>query len=97
MLPSNIAIEPEMIPLSLLPMETVKVEFVYRANELKVEEGNFFGKIVSGTTATREIKLNYKAEVFKCPLKFMPLKIDFPSLQTGEQSSHIVSIRNFSA
>ena len=43
-----------------------------------------------------QIKFGYKAEVFKCPLKFSPLKIEYPALQVGERDSHIIGIRNFS-
>lgn len=86
-----------MIPLSILPNDKITVEFIYRGNELKTEEGLIRGKIVTGTIAVKQIKMGYKAEVYKCPLKFNPLKIEFPALQIGESNSHIISIRNFSA
>lgn len=35
--------------------------------------------------------------MFKSPLKFNPLKIDFPALQVGESCSHMMSIKNFSS
>lgn len=40
------------------------------------------------------IKFGYRAQVFKSPIKFSPLKIEFPALQIGERSTHIMSLHN---
>lgn len=54
-------------------------------------------KIVTGNIAVNQLKLPYRAAVIKCPLKFSSLKLDFPTLQIDEKSSHLLIIKNYSA
>ena len=79
-LPQNITIEPESIPIKILPNEKFNLNLIYRGKEKKREESFLICKIITGNISTREIKIPFSCEVIVCPLNFSNLKIDFQAL-----------------
>jgi hypothetical protein len=95
-LPKAIVFQPFLIPIKIKPLEKFIVNFIYRAREIKNDENFIRAKIITGNISTREIKIPYKSMVYKAPLRFSSLKIDFPVLQINESCNEIINIRNIS-
>ncbi len=85
-LPKEISVEMDLIPIRLLPKERFSTELVYRTTKLigfdndRQDDGYLKCKIVTGTIATKEIRIPYSCEILKCPLEFSALKIEMPAL-----------------
>jgi len=95
-LPKNIKIIPDMIPIKILPKETLPVEVIYHGREALLEETEMRCKIVTGNLAARDTKISYRAEVVKCPLHFSTHKIQVPAIQVNEKFDVNVTITNTS-
>ena len=93
-LPNEIKIEPDLIPLHILPKEKISINLVYRGTEIKTEDTFLTAKIIDGTISTKDLRIPYSCEVMKCPLEFSAKKIDFPALQIDETVSTNISIKN---
>lgn len=96
-LPNEIKIEPDLIPLHILPKEKISINLVYRGTEIKTEDTFLTAKIIDGTISTKDLRIPYSCEVMKCPLEFSAKKIDFPALQIDEKVSTSISIKNIAA
>jgi hypothetical protein len=59
-----------------------------------VEDGYLRCKLITGTIATKEIRVPYTCEILKCPLEFSVLKLEMPSLQIDETHQSILNIKN---
>ena len=94
--PNCIEIEPQEIPYILLPGEEKRLKIIYKAVKINKSSGTIRGKVIVGKETTKEIEISYKANVIKLPLKFSALSVEFPSLQPGEISKHIIQIKNIS-
>ena len=44
------------------------------------EDGYLKCKIITGTIATKEIRVPYCCEILKCPLEFSALKVEMPAV-----------------
>jgi hypothetical protein len=93
-LPNEIKIEPDLIPIHILPKEKIMINIVFRGNEIKTEDTFLTAKIIDGTISTKDLRIPYACEVMKCPLEFSAKKIDFPALQIEEKVSTNISIKN---
>jgi len=49
---------------------------------------------VTGTIATKEIKVPYQCEILRCPLDFSANKLEFPVMQLDERYSTMISVKN---
>ena len=79
-LPLELSIEPDLIPLNILPKSKLETHLVYRAKNIKKDEAFLTCKIVTGKISTKDIRIPYSCEIIKCPLEFNILKVDMPVL-----------------
>lgn len=93
-LPKEIKVEPDLIPITIYPKEKFVITIIYRGKEIKKDEGQLTLKVITGTISTKEIRINYTADIIKCPLLFSAYKVDFPVLQVEEKASTIIDIKN---
>ena len=94
-LPREIHIETDNGWGIVLPGESYKFCIVYRPTQITVyEEGEIFWRIVTGDIWSREVKINYKANVVKLPLKVSHSLVEFPGLPEKEIVEFVTQIEN---
>lgn len=93
-LPKNVKVFPDLIPIKVLPKQSVNMIFTYKGNEVTNEENHIRCKIATGTISTRESRILYKSEVLRSPLQFSSMRIDLPALQINEKYPAILTVHN---
>jgi hypothetical protein len=83
-LPKEISVELDLIPIKLLPKEKFVTNLIYRSTKIpgvdsRKDEGYLKCKIITGTIATKDIRIPYSCDIHKCPLEFSAMKIDIPA------------------
>ena len=93
-LPKNMKVFPDLIPITVLPKESVNVSFSLKGYEPGNEENFLRCKIATGTIHTRESRILYKAEIMRSPLQFSSMRIDLPALQINEKYPTTLTMAN---
>ena len=94
-LPKEIKVETDNGCGVLLPGESYKFSVIYRPTQVTVyEEGNIFCRLVTGDICSREVKVNFKANVIRMPLKISKTLIIMPPLPEKESVEIITQIEN---
>jgi hypothetical protein len=68
---------------------------VYRPTQTTTyEEGDVYCRLVTGDICSREVKISYKVNVMKLPLKIAHRLIEFPGLPEKETVELVTQIHN---
>lgn len=93
-LPRGFSVDPAILPLELLPGEKKPIYLVYKATQASKFEEYLKVKAIVGELLSKNYSMLINVRVDKCPLKFSMSRIDFPSLQEGEESELSFTIKN---
>jgi len=70
----------------------------YRPSQHQVlDENIIYCRLITGKICAREIKINYQANVTKCPLLSDKRKIEFPALPEEEFCEVVLQLQNLSS
>jgi hypothetical protein len=94
-LPREISMETDNGCGILLPGESYKFAIAYRPTKTTTyEEGEVFCRLITGDICSREVKLNFKVNVMRLPLKLSNAQIEFPGLPEKETVEIVTQIEN---
>ena len=94
-LPKEISVETDDGCGIMLPGETYKFSIVYRPTQTTAyEEGDVYCRLVTGDICSREVKINYKVNIMRLPLKLAHKLIEFPGLPEKEEVEIVTQIQN---
>lgn len=94
-LPREIKVETDNGCGIILPGESYKFTIVYRPSQTTTyEESEVFCRIITGNICSREVKISYKVNVMRLPLKLTHSLIEFPGLPEKETVEIVTQIEN---
>jgi hypothetical protein len=94
-LPREIKVETDNGCGIILPGESYKFTIVYRPSQTTTyEESEVFCRIITGNICSREVKISYKVNVMRLPLKMTHSLIEFPGLPEKETVEIVTQIEN---
>ncbi len=94
-IPKEVTAEPDKGSLSLLPLESTCMNFVYRpANDEFYGDtaGIMWLRVINGEIVAKEQKLTFVARKEKCPVLFDKSKIAYPALAPEEAYECLLSV-----
>lgn len=94
-LPKEIKVETDNGCGVLLPGESYGFSIIYRPTQTPTyEEGDIYCRLVTGDICSREVKLKFRANVVRMPLKISKTQIIMPSLPDKETVEMVTQIEN---
>ena len=96
-LPREITIPTDGGTGNILPGEKYTLNVDYRPTQLQVlDESVIYCRVITGKICARELKINYVANVLKCPIYSDKKKIEFQALPETEFGEVVLSVINSS-
>jgi hypothetical protein len=96
-LPKEITIPTDGGTGNILPGEKYNLHIDYRPTQLQVvDESVVYCRMITGKICAKELKINYMANVMKCPIVSDKRKIDFQALPETEFGEVVLSLTNHS-
>lgn len=96
-LPKEISVTTDAGTGDILPGEKYKLTVEYRPSQQVIQdESVIYVRMITGKICARELKINYIANVSKCPLVTDKRKIEFPCLPETEFNEVVLQLSNVS-